>query len=58
MTRSLAVTLDEIDISTDPELENRYGWEIPVLLIDGKKAAKYRIAEEELTRILTARATR
>ena len=55
---SLAVTLDEIDISTDPELENRYGWEIPVLLIDGKKAAKYRIAEEELTRILTARATR
>ena len=33
------------------DLEERYGLEIPVLLVDGKKAAKYRIAEEELRRI-------
>ena len=47
-----AVTLEEIDISTDPELEARYGLEIPVLLVDGKKAAKYRVTEEELRRML------
>ena len=50
-----AVTIDEIDISTDADLEARYGLDIPVLLIDGKKAAKYRVTEEELTRILRGR---
>ena len=35
-----------------PELEARYGLEIPVLLVDGKKAAKYRVTEGELTRML------
>ena len=44
-----ASRVEEIDISTDPELEARYGLEIPVLLVDGKKAAKYRVTEEELT---------
>jgi hypothetical protein len=49
------ITVEEIDISTDPDLEARYGVEIPVLLVDGKKAAKYRITEEELMRLLTRR---
>jgi thiol-disulfide isomerase/thioredoxin len=50
------ITIEEIDISTDPDLEARYGLEIPVLLVDGKKAAKYRIAEGALAHILRARA--
>ena len=50
------VTIEEIDISGDPDLESRYGLEIPVLLVDGKKAAKYRVTEKELTTILKARA--
>jgi thiol-disulfide isomerase/thioredoxin len=50
-----AVTIAEIDISTDPDLEARYGVEIPVLLLDGRKAAKYRVSEEELTRMLRAK---
>lgn len=50
------IAIDEIDISGDPDLEARYGVEIPVLLIDGRKAAKYRIREEELTRLLRDRA--
>jgi hypothetical protein len=49
-------TVEEIDISTDAHLEERYGLEIPVLLIDGRKAAKYRVTEAELTRILRERA--
>ena len=50
------ITIREVDISTDPVLEARYGLEIPVLLVDGRKAAKYRVSEEELTRMLNARA--
>ena len=49
-------TVEEIDISTDADLEERYGLEIPVLLIDGKKAAKYRVTEGELRRILQNKA--
>ena len=49
------LTVQVVDISGDPELEARYGTEIPVLLVDGRKAAKYRIGEEELLRILKRR---
>lgn len=49
------IPVEEIDISTDPALLDRYGLEIPVLMIDGKKVAKYRVSEEELTRMVKAR---
>jgi len=48
-------TIEVIDISTDSDLESRYGLEIPVLMVNGKRAAKYRVTEEELRRILDAR---
>ena len=48
-------SIDEIDISTDPALEALYGLEIPVLLIDGKKAAKYRVTEEALKKMMASR---
>jgi glutaredoxin len=50
---TVPLTLDEVDISTDPALEAQYGVEIPVLLVNGRKAAKYRLTERELLRILT-----
>jgi hypothetical protein len=50
-------TVEEIDISADADLEERYGLEIPVLLIDGKKAAKYRVTEEALARLLRERSS-
>ena len=52
---AVRAAVEEIDISTDPALEARYGLEIPVLLVDGKKAAKYRMTEEALTRLLQER---
>jgi hypothetical protein len=52
------IQLDEVDISTDPELERLYGIEIPVLMVNGKKVAKYRVREWELLRILKERAGR
>jgi hypothetical protein len=49
------ICVDEIDISADRELLDRYGLEIPVLLIDGQKVAKYRVSEQELRRMLEGR---
>ncbi len=56
VAQTIPLTIEEIDISGDPALESRYGLEIPVLMVDGKKAAKYRVSEEELRRMLIGRA--
>jgi thioredoxin-like negative regulator of GroEL len=52
-TRS-AARLEEINVETDADLERQFGLEIPVLLLEGKKVAKFRVSEEVLTRLLTA----
>jgi glutaredoxin len=44
----MPLSLEVVDISNDQQLTSLYGLEIPVLLIDGKKAAKYRLSEREL----------
>jgi len=48
-------SIEEVDIANDPALESLYGVEIPVLLINGKKVAKYRVSEEDLRRALHRR---
>ena len=52
---SAPARIQEIDISGDPDLEARYGTQIPVLMVNGAKAAKFRISEEDLKRILERR---
>jgi glutaredoxin len=52
------IRLQEVDITGNPQLEADYGLEVPVLLLDGTKIAKYRITEEELTRSIEARVGR
>lgn len=39
---------EEIDIDVDPELQARYGMEIPVVLINGRKAFKHSLDESAL----------
>jgi hypothetical protein len=48
------LTLQIVDISTDSGLEAQYGLDIPVLTIDGRRVAKYRISEDALVRALGA----
>ena len=50
-------SLEIINIDDDPALTERYGLEIPVLLVDGRKVAKCRIEEPVLERTLRARTT-
>jgi glutaredoxin len=45
----------EVDIDADPELHNRYNDEVPVVVIDGRKAFKYRMGEREFLRVLAGR---
>ena len=47
-----AFTVTEIDISTQPKLEARFGQDIPVLFINGRKAFKYRLTAGALRRRL------
>jgi len=52
--REVACTLEVIDVSADPALLARYGEEIPVLLVDDRKAFKYRTDARALRRRLGA----
>jgi glutaredoxin len=45
-------TLEEVNIDTDPALKRRYGWEIPVILINNVKAFKYKLTADEFKRKL------
>ncbi|HEX6837405.1 MAG TPA: glutaredoxin family protein [Polyangia bacterium] len=47
-----AFTLDVVDIDKDDKLRAEYDWDVPVLLVDGEKIAKYRLDEAMLLRRL------
>jgi hypothetical protein len=48
----LPLTIDEVDISTDAELTELYGWDIPVLMAGEHEVARHgmeeRVLEERL----------
>jgi glutaredoxin len=47
-------TMEVVDISSDASLEREFGLEIPVLFVDGRKVAKYRVTEQARARALDA----
>jgi len=54
VARTIPLTLEDIDIYGDDELEERYGLEIPVLFVNGERIAAVRIKEDALIRVLTS----
>ena len=50
LSRSFALRV--VDVDDDPELVARYGEEVPVVEVDGRKAFKYRVSAQELLRRL------
>jgi glutaredoxin len=48
--------LEEINIDEDEVLRRLYNDEVPVVMIDGRKAFKYRLDPDEFLRKLAARA--
>ena len=45
--RRVVFDIRVINIETDPELEKKYGEQIPVVFINGNKAFKYHVDEAE-----------
>lgn len=43
---------EEVDITTDPELEMEYGERIPVIMLDGKEHGYWRVEKDRLIRDL------
>ncbi|HUC96939.1 MAG TPA: glutaredoxin family protein [Candidatus Polarisedimenticolaceae bacterium] len=41
--------LEEINIDSSADLKQKYGEEVPVLFINGRKAFKYRLTARQLT---------
>jgi len=50
--REIPFALEVVDIGADPALEAAYGSQVPVLVIGGRKAFKYRVDAVSLRRRL------
>lgn len=44
--------MEEVDVDGAPDLREKYGEEVPVLFINGRKAFKYRATVKELKKRL------
>jgi glutaredoxin len=52
LLQEFGATMHEINIDGDAVLTERYGWDIPVLFVGTRKAAKHRINVKQLRRQL------
>jgi glutaredoxin len=52
LLREFGAVLHEVNIENDAVLEERYGWDIPVIFIGARKAAKHRVGVEQFRRQL------
>jgi glutaredoxin len=49
---TIPLDLEVIDVDGSAELREKFGNDVPVLFVDGKKAFKYRVTESALARRL------
>jgi glutaredoxin len=49
---TIPVDLEVIDVDCSAELREKFGNDVPVLFVDGRKAYKYRVTESALARRL------
>jgi len=50
--RSPLPPIEILDVDADPELQRRYGLNVPVLLLDGTVVCRHRLDAAELVRLL------
>jgi glutaredoxin len=46
--RKTSLIVEEIDVDSSDDLREKYGEEVPVLFINGRKAFKYRLTAKQL----------
>lgn len=54
LSRRTSFTWREVDVDSDRELQRLYNDEVPVIFINGRKAFKYRLNEQEFLKKLSA----
>jgi glutaredoxin len=54
LSRRGGFTWREVDVDADPDLRRQYNDEVPVVFIDGRKAFKYHMNEQEFLRKLVS----
>jgi glutaredoxin len=54
LSRRGGFTWQEIDVDSDADLRRQFNDEVPVVFIDGRKAFKYRMDEQEFLRKLAS----
>jgi len=52
LLQEFGAELREVNIDADPVLKERYGWDIPVIFIGQRRAAKHRVDLEQFRRQL------
>ncbi|MFQ5662510.1 MAG: glutaredoxin family protein [Terriglobia bacterium] len=52
LVREFGATLREVDVDADPELKTRFGEQVPVIFLDGRKVGKYRVDVKQFRRLL------
>jgi glutaredoxin len=52
LLREFGAMLREVNIENDAVLQERYGWDIPVIFIGARKVAKHRVDMEQFRRQL------
>lgn len=52
VAKEFPLEFDEIDVDREPALAEKFGAQVPVLFIDGRKVFKYRVTVEALRKKL------
>ncbi|HUN64195.1 MAG TPA: glutaredoxin family protein [Candidatus Sulfotelmatobacter sp.] len=52
LLKEFGATVREVNIDKDPELAERYSWDIPVIFLGPRKAAKHRVDPRQFRRQL------
>ncbi|HWR17342.1 MAG TPA: glutaredoxin family protein [Terriglobales bacterium] len=55
LSRRTVFRLQEVDVDSAPDLRRQFTDEVPVVFINGRKAFKYRMDEQEFLKKLKAR---
>ena len=50
--QSQRLTINEIDISTQPDLEKKWGMDVPILLRENRVVAKHKVSSQRLIEIV------
>lgn len=48
------VSVSEIDIDTDDDLSGQFGWDVPVVLLNGRQHSFHRVDTDRLSQALEA----